>query len=394
MVTKKVLDIAKKLSRSQSEWGVKAPAKGQACMHSKLFVLVYQPCVRVVVMSGNMCRRDWDSNTNSIFVQDFPRADTSDPPSPFKTALVSLSAALGASRLLPHLRKFDFSSAKVTLVTSTPGGRLAPNGQIGLREAVRTVCPLPEKSWRFVSVTSVGGASTTQKLMPTLVDSMHGADAPPRRLKGTQEAMTVDSKLLHIMWPSIPTVLASLNGGSDFFMDAARRAALVDAGVAVLCVSTPPPGAFFAARAGSLTHGKFFGSVSGEATPVIDYLLTGSHNCSAAALGALAQDGGAPTSNFEVSVVFTPGLYAEAMRLETALLRRGRLPASRFTADARWGDANAEVRFVASYQHIQQAGSGFCGHTVRMPIPFLLPAAGGAGPPRYAPTGIPQPFLT
>ncbi|XP_076919289.1 uncharacterized protein LOC143580033 [Bidens hawaiensis] len=115
---------------------------GIACHHPKLFVLHRDDSIRVIITSANLVAKQWLRVTNTVWWQDFPRANVPDyvslfaksttdevnldSKSDFAAQLAGFMAALlvGApdqARWILELTKFDFSNASGHLVASVPG---------------------------------------------------------------------------------------------------------------------------------------------------------------------------------------------------------------------------------------------------------------------------------
>lgn len=100
-------------------------------VHSKCFLLFYPHGCRVCIHTANMIPQDWESKTQGAYIRDFPlnaqqaltRVDLENED--FKSQLFqyfsrSLNGSIKAE-VLASIRKYDFSSAGVALVTSVPG---------------------------------------------------------------------------------------------------------------------------------------------------------------------------------------------------------------------------------------------------------------------------------
>ncbi|XP_028064672.1 uncharacterized protein LOC114267807 [Camellia sinensis] len=123
---------------------------GIACHHPKLLVLQREESIRVVFTSANLVEKQWNSVTNTIWWQDFPRASRPDylslftqlsdgdinqySKSDFAAQLGGFMASLVAdvpsqSHWILELTKYDFKGAVGHLVASVPGihSRRAPS---------------------------------------------------------------------------------------------------------------------------------------------------------------------------------------------------------------------------------------------------------------------------
>ncbi|KAJ4961789.1 hypothetical protein NE237_021699 [Protea cynaroides] len=116
--------------------------QGVACHHPKLFVLQREDSIRVIVTSANLVSRQWNSVTNTIWWQDFPRRSEPDysslftqlsngeavldSKSDFSSQLAGFIATLVAdvpnqAHWIVELTKYDFGGAAGHLVASVPG---------------------------------------------------------------------------------------------------------------------------------------------------------------------------------------------------------------------------------------------------------------------------------
>ncbi|CAL5361711.1 unnamed protein product [Camellia sinensis] len=123
---------------------------GIACHHPKLLVLQREESIRVVITSANLVEKQWNSVTNTIWWQDFPRASRPDylslftqlsdgdinqySKSDFAAQLGGFMASLVAdvpsqAHWILELIKYDFKGAVGHLVASVPGihSRRAPS---------------------------------------------------------------------------------------------------------------------------------------------------------------------------------------------------------------------------------------------------------------------------
>ncbi|KAJ7605913.1 tyrosyl-DNA phosphodiesterase-domain-containing protein [Roridomyces roridus] len=120
------------------------PSSG--CAHSKILILVYPGFMRLVITSANL---DTEYGDNHYYIQDFPAlslqaARTYEEPK-FQTDLCAHIQDLGCPKEFwrPYLKDnvYDFTEAKVHLVTSKPGSHSQENsetyGQLRLRNIVR-----------------------------------------------------------------------------------------------------------------------------------------------------------------------------------------------------------------------------------------------------------------
>ncbi|KAL1364602.1 hypothetical protein AAHE18_03G228300 [Arachis hypogaea] len=115
--------------------------QGIACHHPKLIVLQREDNIRVIITSANLVEKQWNSVTNTIWWQDFPRAVSADFASLFPKSdeetqrdskcdfaghLAGFMAALmidipSQAHWITLLTKYDFGGATGHLVASVPG---------------------------------------------------------------------------------------------------------------------------------------------------------------------------------------------------------------------------------------------------------------------------------
>jgi hypothetical protein len=253
--TAKAMAMAKALSSrapAPRVWTACAPKlPAGRTHHTKFLLLCYDRFLRVCLMSGNYFTPDWRDNTNSVFVQDFPRKAAPTGASEFEAALLRYCAELASqglcdvAKLVRHLQVYDFSSAKVTLLVSAPGARSAAArmGHLGLRAALQEEAaaaaaaaaaqpqpPQPVAAAELVAQCSSYGSLA--KFLPDFVASCAGITPPAapatskKRARGGAAtvgaplaAPLAASPLLRCMWPTVGAVRASARGwagGSDF----------------------------------------------------------------------------------------------------------------------------------------------------------------------------------
>ncbi|KAG7384266.1 tyrosyl-DNA phosphodiesterase 1 [Phytophthora boehmeriae] len=110
--------------------------------HTKMFVALYPDKVRVAIFTANFLSRDWDNKTQGVWYQDFglkvmsgsdedegktdgsaANVVSSGVKNDFEADLVLYLSSLGQQVKLfcGELKRFDFSTARVALVSSVPG---------------------------------------------------------------------------------------------------------------------------------------------------------------------------------------------------------------------------------------------------------------------------------
>ncbi|KAK1567940.1 hypothetical protein Q3G72_018400 [Acer saccharum] len=123
-------------------FGENRKKQGIACHHPKLFVLQREGSIRIIITSANLVAKQWNSVTNTIWWQDFPRRSApdylslfiqapieeinQDSRSDFAAHLASFMASLvidvpSQAHWILELTKYDFGGATGHLVASVPG---------------------------------------------------------------------------------------------------------------------------------------------------------------------------------------------------------------------------------------------------------------------------------
>ncbi|KAL5795406.1 hypothetical protein ACOSQ2_000226 [Xanthoceras sorbifolium] len=123
-------------------FGENCKKQGIACHHPKLFVLQREDSIRVIITSANLVAKQWNSVTNTIWWQDFPRRSApdylslfiqapieeinQDSSSDFAAQLASFMASLlidvpSQAHWILELTNYDFGGAMGHLIASVPG---------------------------------------------------------------------------------------------------------------------------------------------------------------------------------------------------------------------------------------------------------------------------------
>eukprot|EP00268_Persea_americana_P060083 TRINITY_DN7442_c0_g1_i4.p1 TRINITY_DN7442_c0_g1~~TRINITY_DN7442_c0_g1_i4.p1 ORF type:complete len:1133 (-),score=212.53 TRINITY_DN7442_c0_g1_i4:276-3674(-) len=157
--------------------------KGIACHHPKLIVLQREDSIRIVVTSANLVSKQWNSVTNTVWWQDFPRRSTPDysslfarlsygetnenPKSDFVAQLAGFIASLVVdvptqAHWIMELAKYDFGGAVGHLVASIPGFH------------VQSV-PCPSEAVHFLSAKHIASSwSTCMEFLGSIQASVVG----------------------------------------------------------------------------------------------------------------------------------------------------------------------------------------------------------------------------
>ncbi|POS74731.1 ubiquitin interaction domain-containing protein [Diaporthe helianthi] len=286
---------------------------GHGCMHSKLMLLKYPKCLRIVVPTGNLVPYDWGETgvmENMAFLIDLPRID--DPARVAANALTHFGAELQFflehqgvdGKMVQSLRNYDFSETSRYGFIHTIGGShpnvdtWARTGYCGLGSTVKTLGLGSDKPVEVDYVSSSIGA-VSNDLMAALYNACKGDsgmmeyDARTGRQKKNKGASPgfnqPDFKEhMRVYFPSRDTVRTSRGGmnsaGTICFQprwwdsESFPREVLRD---------------FKNVRAGLLSHSKLFfvrRPASGDEEVRSGWAYLGSHNLSESAWGRLVKD--------------------------------------------------------------------------------------------------------
>lgn len=148
-------------------------------VHSKIFLLFFPNGCRVCIHTANMIACDWDFKTQGAYVRDFPLAERVDPADSsdytvgnddFRIQLERYfrRACSGQDRdeVVCLLSKYDFSTAGVALVSSTPGVHKGSSktqfGHARLRELLSRES-IPERDEQAVAICQFSSLGSIQK---------------------------------------------------------------------------------------------------------------------------------------------------------------------------------------------------------------------------------------
>lgn len=241
--------------------------------HSKLFLLKFRDCLRVVVTSANLTQCDWEEILQVIWLQDFTKgAGDFRFGAELAWFISEVTGSLGfdiETELGIDLDIYDFEPAEGDLVVSIPGFERHPEacGLGSIRQFLK-------------------GHSYTQFLyQASSIGSLAG-----KSLKAFRQAFTNNPQSIpSVIYPSQNCVEASrygVDGAGQFYL----RPGTLDPEVAFQEVSVLHPG--------YLSHSKILLIWDGEVNDdSVVYL--GSHNLTISAWGPRIQ-------NYEVGVVFGP----------------------------------------------------------------------------------------
>ncbi|KAF0688610.1 Aste57867_19783 [Aphanomyces stellatus] len=264
--------------------------------HTKMMILFHPTFVRVAIFTANFVAGDWNYKTQGLWTQDFPAViATAIRPCAFHSDLLDYMTALGppVARLCTEkFPRYDFTSAKVSLVASVPGvyhGKAAME-KYGHLRMKRCVLPnLFEVQYRPKNPTthplvcqysSLG--SLDEKWLVEFYASMTG--------QGTSSvASPIPTGKLHLVWPSVADVVRlHLSQNSNEGWDAGRSLPCALKNLKpflhkYLRAWHPPP---VLHRQNAMPHIKSYAPVD-PTTQSLDYVLLTSANLSKAAWGAL-----------------------------------------------------------------------------------------------------------
>jgi len=380
--------------------------------HSKLALLLYDDCIRVCVRTFNDLFADVHCKSQALYVQDFPARSapsgqhgevSSDADAfgiDFKTQLKRYMRCCGGFDP-DRLDRYDFSTAAVAVVASSPGyhtgSEIEEWGHMRLRRLLSSSNSLLQQ-WvdgnpdqgLICQFSSLG--STTPKWLQEFHSSLTGA-AVPR----TPSSSSVLRPQLHLVAPTVSQVRDSGEGWTAGASIPIRSSNLKSHllqywrrwGPAVHTVKHSAP---WAARRASVAmpHVKSFCRfrVRPDRSAELAWLYVGSHNLSKAAWGEL-QKGGAQLCirSYELGVLFFPGrlcvLEPDPRRPHGRFLRQKR------TSDMSSPCSSRNAVFVPLALNLSSDGSiTEVGGTCNIPIacPTAVPPAQppGADDPIWA----------
>jgi len=320
----------------------------------------YERKVRVAVTTANFNAGEWECNiTNAVWLQNFPRKARPSASSEFEGELLGFLCALGwpgrtgtGIMSAETLHQFDFSAARVKLVTSVLGKHIGATdmAKYGHRRLRDLLCKQRfDPKFGASGSRLVAQVSSIPTLPPLYFEQLFESMAAGHDTAGTSLGPAADIALI---WPTVTEVNQSLDGsgvGGIFCGDKKKleqpvvQRMLHRWGVADGARDTPE------GRSGALAHMKSFGryhAPSGE----LAWFLLGSHNLSPGAWGQELRTKHATLKikMFELSVLLLPSLVPNCTRMVTTAARGG-------------------------------TRAGLSGGVLALPVPFALP------PARYAP---------
>ena len=211
--------------------------------HSKFFLVGYSssthstqqqsspPTMRVVIHTANMCFADDHLKAQAAYRQDFPKktppasdkdTTTNEPPSSFEATLVDYMDSYkfqeprefvpgqGKTFLRHVLRQYDYSSACVELIPSTPGYHklVAPErqGHLKVRQCIARHIPtsLNATGSKLICQFSSMGSLTEKYLQDELQSSLTAGNLPPH--------IKTSLDRLQLVYPTVAEIRQSIEG--------------------------------------------------------------------------------------------------------------------------------------------------------------------------------------
>jgi tyrosyl-DNA phosphodiesterase-1 len=352
--------------------------------HSKIMLIFYHTGMRVVVTTANFIPEDFSYRTQASYVQDFPakQHEHDHARCNFEQDLVDYLQHLRAyaeqankqlPALITRLRRYDFSSANVTLVASVPGRHTSHLHKYGLGKLCRELEEADMFSERWHAFQLVMQCSSLGSMGK---DGMLLHDYASRMLHGRKQEARSQERL-QLVWPTVECVKQSLQGYAAGGSLPCSRKTLYSSHQQLL------PG--FA----HCLH-SWDGSVSGRAraTPHMKcyfryrpsdrrlaWLLLTSGNLSQAAFGVFQSQGKQLyIKSYEMGVLYLPRQHRWSERRGFSCTPNHPLlgintPSSNL-ADRSTGECEFYLSQCASSSHDPAAG-----RKVYFPVPFAVPAA-------------------
>jgi tyrosyl-DNA phosphodiesterase-1 len=291
-------------------------------IHGKIFLLGYSTRLRVVISTANLLMEDYDRKTQALWYQDFPLKDPSASQSAndFEETLCDFLTTMQLPQHATKLRAFDFSSAKVVLISSVPGyhggQKLHQYGHMKLRRflSAETFAHKFRSAPIACQTSSLGNSSG--KWLQEFIQSFSAGRYLPAPIGEPSANGPRSVPPLHLIWPTEEFVRSNIDGymagGSLFF--SSRSAS--EEQKQLLCLYDPPqPGRKLVpphiksyVRHVALTQSTDDAtSPPAGATVEIPWALVTSANFSKAAWGQLQKsDTQLMILNFEIGVLFLP----------------------------------------------------------------------------------------
>lgn len=286
-------------------------------VHCKLWLLQFNEYLRVVVTTGNFTYVDWFEMIQTVWIQDFPLKNFRESKEfcEFEEILKPFFTTATCGLSSKWLEAYDFSGAKVHLIPSIPGYYIMDNnatccyGHRRLRNLLDQYPIITSDSSKkssesvfynnhvnFNSIETIGIAQATSL-----------GNLSPKFIEEISESMHISnpSENLYIIYPSVSDAEASKLG-----LQGAGHCFLLPAHFASKTFPKPLMNHFDSLRNHSyLPHCKTYMNiiVNWSTGKLTMWIVTGSHNLSAAAWGKLESNQRQfGIMNYELSVFFPP----------------------------------------------------------------------------------------
>lgn len=216
--------------------------------HNKIILVFYKTGLRVAITTANFTEVDWTLKIQGTYVQDFPWKTSSRSSSEFECSLLShcerispmgMTAQQQWKKTQQQIRKYDFESAEVILISSVPGRHNGPNrnkwGQWKLREEIMMSKPdggIQDCNQRLLmQFSSIGALKSNEAFIDELGTSLGAIDPNAQQTsqlskkqkmnKNTASQQTVDTQMsmprIELVWPTVDAVRGSIQGwGAGF----------------------------------------------------------------------------------------------------------------------------------------------------------------------------------
>jgi len=311
---KRVFDHFTLVSPSvQESWGK---------FHAKLCLVKFPSTLRVVVMSANLVSYDWNSIGQVVWFQDFPTGVASgefyQELSEFVSSILPNNYNL-AEELGIHLERYDYSQAKVQLVSSVPGRHknTLKYGQGRLRNLLRN----SNKSFNNLTLqcSSIGNINPSMQKEYCL------------SFANNQDAN------FEIIFPSVETVRNShlgLEGGGTTFLKESHYNAPKFPRESFRDLAAPET---FPQVCNHLSHSKVIVAHNNYEYTDDTLIYIGSHNLSMAAWGKFEkQCSQLFIANYELGVVFMPETDSSATKNEVVSKIPFKIPGDSYEGKSPW----------------------------------------------------------
>ncbi|CAK8691273.1 unnamed protein product [Clavelina lepadiformis] len=186
--------------------------------HTKMMLLLYEEGLRIVISTANLVPQDWSQKTQGFWMSPvFPPLERSTATDcEFKRDLIFYLTSYKKKLLkdwIQIIEGYDFSSANVVLIASTPGrhtgAALSHWGHMRLRKVLRSKIRRVDSSWpvigQFSSIGSLG-ANENKWLCGEWLTSL--ASSNP----GTFAGRVSNLPPLKLVFPTVENVRRSLEG--------------------------------------------------------------------------------------------------------------------------------------------------------------------------------------